>query len=470
MFKCFLCFYGITNIKGGIVLSKKRETLIFQIKNNSLDYKTEIIAGITTFLSMAYIIVVNPYILSSTGMPLGALVTATCLTAGLATIFMGVFTNTPLALAAGMGINAFFAFSVVKGMNIPWEVALGAVFVEGIIFIILSLLRVREEIVNAIPVNLRYAITVGIGLFIAFIGFVNSEIIVKNDATLIGLGNLINLKVFLTLLGIVSILVFEFKKFRGSILLSICITTLLAWCYALFNREAAMRIGIRLPDGVLKYESVGPIFNKLRFYNVLNENFWNFIFIVFILLFNDLFDTVGTLVGVASKGDLLDDKGKIRDVNKILLVDAIATTFGAIMGVSPVTTYVESSTGMAEGGKTGFTSVVTGTLFILSVFFAPLFIAVPSSATSAALIYVGFFMCKEVKNIDFSHMREAIPSFLILFLIPLTYSISSGIGIGIIFYVVISLLHSFITKERLEISNTIILLFCIFVLKLVFSY
>lgn len=456
--------------KEELFLSKGRETLMSQIKNNSLDYKTEIIAGLTTFLSMAYIIVVNPYILSSTGMPLGALVTATCLTAGFATIFMGVFTNTPLALASGMGINAFFAFSVVKGMNIPWEVALGAVFVEGIIFIILSLSRARESIVNAMPVNLRCAITVGIGLFIAFIGFVNSEIIVRNEATLIGLGNIINLKVFLTLLGIIAIFIFELKTIRGSILLSICITTLMAWCYALFDREAALSIGIRLPDGVLRYESISPIFNKLNFSYILGENFWNFVFIVFILLFNDLFDTVGTLVGVASKGDLTDNTGKIRNASKILLVDAISTTFGAIMGVSPVTTYVESSTGIAEGGRTGFTSVVTGILFLLAVFFAPLFIAVPASATSAALIYVGFFMCKEIKNIDFSNMREAMPSFLILFLIPLTYSIASGIGIGIIFYVIINVLHSLFTKESIKIAPTILLLFCIFILKLVFSH
>lgn len=441
-----------------------------QIKNNSLDYKTEIIAGLTTFLSMAYIIVVNPYILSSTGMPLGALVTATCLTAGVATIFMGIFTNTPLALASGMGMNAFFAFSVVKGMNIPWGVALGAVFVEGIIFIILSLSKAREGIVNAIPVNLRGAMTVGIGFFIAFIGFVNSGIIVKNDATLVGLGRLLNLKVLLTLLGLVVIFVFELKRIRGSILFSICITTLIAWCYALFDREAALSIGIRLPDGFLRYESIEPIFNKLSFSYMLDENFWNFIFIVLILLCNDLFDTVGTLVGVASKGDLVDDEGKIRNADKILLVDAISTTFGAVMGVSPVTTYVESSTGIAEGGRTGFTSVVTGSLLILSVFFAPLFIAVPASATSAALIYVGFFMCKEIKNIDFSNMREAIPSFLILFLIPLTYSIASGIGIGIIFYVIINVLYSFITKKSVKIAPTILLLFIIFILKLIFSH
>ncbi|AHH09015.1 NCS2 family permease (plasmid) [Borrelia anserina] len=451
-------------------MSRVRQTLISQIRDNSIDYKTEIVAGFTTFLSMAYIIVVNPYILSHAGMPVGALVTATCLTAGFATIFMGVFANIPLALASGMGINAFFAFSVVKGMNIPWEVALGAVFIEGIIFIILSLLGVRENIVNAIPINLRCAITVGIGLFIAFIGFVNSEIIVRDDSTLIGLGNLINLKVFLTLLGIISILIFELKMVRGSILLSICITTLIAWCYAFFDREAALSVGIKLPDAFLRYDSIAPIFNKLSFSYVLGENFWNFAFIVIVLLFNDLFDTVGTLVGVASKGDLVDKEGRIRDADKVFLVDAISTTFGAIMGVSPVTTYIESSTGIVEGGKTGLTSVVTGILFLLAVFFAPLFVAVPSSATSAALIYVGFFMCKEIGNIDFSNVREAIPSFLILFLIPLSYSIASGIGIGIIFYVIISVLYNFVTKDSVKISPAILLLFWIFILKLIFSH
>ncbi|WP_024653033.1 NCS2 family permease [Borrelia persica] len=451
-------------------MSKSSETLISQIKNNNLDYKTEIMAGITTFLSMAYIIVVNPYILSSTGMPLGALVTATCLTAGFATILMGFYTNTPLALASGMGINAFFAFSVVKGMNIPWEVALGAVFIEGVIFIILSLSGIREEIVNSIPGNLRCAITVGIGLFIAFIGFVNSDIIVKNEATLVGLGHLMNFKVLLTVLGIIAILIFEFKMVRGSILWSMCVVTLIAWCYAALNRDVALSMGIKLPDGFFRYESVSPIFNKLSFDNVLGNNFWSFVFIVFVLLFNDLFDTVGTLVGVASKGNLTDSNGKIRNANKILLVDALATTFGAFLGMSPVTTYIESSTGIAEGGRTGFTSIVTGLLFILAVFFAPLFVAVPVSATSATLIYVGFFMCKEIKNIDFSHVIEAIPSFLILFLIPLTYSIAAGIGIGIIFYVIISILYSLITREWVKISPTMFLLFCIFILKFIFSH
>ncbi|ACH93939.1 NCS2 family permease [Borrelia duttonii] len=451
-------------------MSDNNETLISQIKNNSIDYKTEIIAGITTFLSMAYIIVVNPYILSHAGMPIGALVTATCLTAGFATIFMGFYTNTPLALASGMGINAFFAFSVVKGMNIPWEIALGAVFIEGIIFIVLSLSGMREEIVNAIPGNLRCAITVGIGLFIAFIGFVNSEIIVRNESTLVGLGHIMNFKVLLTLLGIIAIFVFELKMMKGSILLSICMTTLIAWCYALFDRNAALNMGIRLPDGFLRYESIAPIFNKLSFEYVLGKNFWSFSFIVFILLFNDLFDTIGTLVGVASKGNLVDSRGKIRNANKILLVDAVATTFGALLGVSPVTTYIESSTGIAEGGKTGFTSVVTGILFILSVFFAPLFVAVPTGATSAALIYVGFFMCKDIKNIDFANIREAIPSFLILFLIPLTYSIAVGIGVGIIFYVIISVLYGLITREGIKVSPVIFLLFFIFVLKLIFSH
>ncbi|ACH93780.1 NCS2 family permease [Borrelia duttonii] len=439
------------------------------MKKDKIDYKREIIAGITTFLSMGYIIIVNPLILSNAGMPMGALVTSTCITAGIATIMMGVVTNTPLALASGMGTNAFFAFSLVKGMNIPWEVALAAVFVEGIIFIILSLSKIRENIINAIPMNLKYSISVGIGFFIAFIGLVNSNIIVKNEATLIGIGNFMDLQVLITLLGFVLICVFEMKGVRGSILLSICVITLISWGYCLFDKESAMSIGLKLPDGFLRYESFFPIFNKLNFSYILNENLWNFLFIVFILLFNDIFDTVGTLVGVATKGNMIDSDGNVRNAGKILLVDAIATTFGAVMGVSTVTTYIESSTGVASGGRTGVTSIMTGILFVLSIFFAPLFIAVPTSAISATLIYVGFLMCKEIKNIDFTNMKEAIPSFLILLLIPLTYNIASGIGIGITFYVIMSLLYNFFRKEYVSVSPIIIVLSCVFVLKLLLS-
>ncbi|AHH07195.1 Guanine-hypoxanthine permease (plasmid) [Borrelia crocidurae DOU] len=421
-------------------------------------------------MSMAYIIAVNPAILSNAGMPLGALVTATCITAGLSSILMGFFANMPLSLASGMVINAFFAFSVVKGMNIPWEVALAAVFVEGIIFIVLSVSKMRESIINALPINLKYSISVGIGYFITFIGFVNIGILIKNEATLVSLGNLMNLKVFLTFIGIILICIFELKKIRGSILLSMCITTIIAWAYALLDKERALELGFLLPDGFLRYESVSPIFNKMNFDYLFNEHIWTFVWIVFILLFNDLFDTVGTLIGVATKGNMIDNTGKVRNATKVLLVDAIATTFGAVMGVSTVTTYIESSTGISEGGRTGLTAVVTGILFILSIFFSPLFIAVPSSATSAALIYVGFLMCSGIRKIDFSNTKESFPSFLILFLIPLTYSISTGIGIGIIVYVFLNIFYSCFKGERIKISLVMLILSCIFILKLVFSH
>ncbi|MCD2349257.1 NCS2 family permease [Borreliella americana] len=451
-------------------MGKYIKGLFFQFKNSDINYKKEILAGITTFLSMSYIIAVNPAILSNTGMPIGALVTATCLTAAFSTILMGLYTNAPLALASGMSLNAFFAFSVVIGMNIPWQVALAAVFIEGLIFVLLSLSRARESIANSIPVNLKYSITVGIGLFIAFIGFVNGGIIIKNDATLVGIGSFVDLKVLFTFLGLFFIVIFEQLNVRGSILWAICSVTAITWIYAIFNLEDAQAIGIQLPSGILKFESIEPIFNQLDFSYVLNEHFWTFMSIVFILLFNDLFDTVGILISVATKGGMLDKNGKIPNARKILLVDGIATTFGAIMGVSTVTTYIESFTGIAEGGKTGFTSIVTGILFLFAVFFAPLFVAVPASATAAALIYVGFSMCREIIKIDFFNIRENISSFLIFFLIPLTYSISSGFFVGAAFYILVNISFNFFNKEKIKISPVLLILCLIFIIKFIYGY
>nr|WKT13923.1 NCS2 family permease [Borrelia sp. BU AG58] len=446
-----------------------REKLIFH-RSNTIDYKQEVYAGITTFLSMAYIIAVNPSILSNTGMPIGALVTATCLISAFSTILMGLYTNTPLALSCGMGINAFFAFSVVIEMNIPWQVALSAVFVEGIIFIFLSLTGIKESIINSIPVNLKYAITVGTGLFIAFIGFINSGIIIKNDATLVGLGQFNNVKVCVTFIGLFLLIFLCSKKIRRNILWSIIITTAIAWSYALLYEEDARASGITLPDGVIRYESIAPIFNKLDFSYMMGDKIWSFIFIVLILLFNDLFDTVGTMIGVAREGNMLDEKGNIPNAGRILLVDAIATTAGAIMGVSTVTTYVESSTGIAEGGKTGITSIVTGLLFLVSVLFAPLFVAIPASATAPALIYVGFLMFKGIKNIDFSNTTETIPSFLTLLLIPLSYSIGSGLSIGIVSYTIVSITYDLISGKMPKIPLLTIFLTFIFIIKLFFYH
>ncbi|ACJ73677.1 NCS2 family permease [Borreliella afzelii] len=451
-------------------MNQSKETLLFQFKNNTIDYKKEVIAGITTFLSMAYIIAVNPAILSSTGMPIGALVTATCLTAAFSSILMGLYTNTPIALAPGMGLNAFFAFSVVIGMNIPWQVALAAVFVEGLIFIVLSLSRARESIVNSIPVNLKYSITVGIGLFIAFIGFVNGGIVIKNDATLVGIGSFIDLKVLFTFLGLFFIVIFEQLNVRGSILWAICSVTAISWIYAIFNPESAVAAGIRFPDGILRFESIKPIFNQLDFSYILSEHFWSFITIVLILLFNDLFDTLGTLIAVAAKGNMLDKNGKIPNVGKIFLIDAISTTIGAIMGMSTVTAYIESCTGIEEGGKTGLTVIVTGIMFFIAIFLSPLFIAVPASATAAALIYVGFSMCREIIKINFSNIRENVSSFLILFLIPLTYNISSGISIGIIFYVLINIILNLLENKKNKISPIMVILCIVFIIKFIYGY
>ncbi len=451
-------------------MGKYVKGLFFQFKNSDINYKKEILAGITTFLSMSYIIAVNPAILSNTGMPIGALVTATCLTAAFSTILMGLYTNTPLALASGMSLNAFFAFSVVIGMNIPWQVALAAVFIEGLIFILLSFLRVREQIINSIPINLKYSISVGIGLFIAFIGFVSGGIIIKNDATLVGIGSFVDLKVLFTFLGLFFIVIFEQLNVRGSILWAICSVTAIAWIYAIFSPESAVAAGIRFPDGILRFESIGPIFNQLDFSYILSKHFWSFITIVLVLLFNDLFDTLGTLIAVAAKGNMLDKNGKIPNVGKIFLIDAISTTVGAIMGVSTVTAYIESCTGIEEGGKTGLTTIVTGIMFFIAIFLSPLFIAVPASATAAALIYVGFSMCREILKINFSNIRENIPSFLILFLIPLTYNISSGISIGIIFYVLINIILNLLENKKNKISPVMIILCLIFIIKFIYIY
>ncbi|WP_210376244.1 NCS2 family permease, partial [Borreliella burgdorferi] len=276
--------------------------------------------------------------------------------------------------------------------------------------------------------------------------------------------------VLFTFLGLFFIVIFEQLNIRGSILWAICSVTAIAWMYAIFNLEGAQAIGIQLPSGILKFESIGPIFNQLDFSYVLNEHFWTFISIVFILLFNDLFDTVGILISVTTKGGMLDKNGKIPNAKKILLVDGIATTFGAIMGVSTVTTYIESFTGIAEGGKTGLTSIITGTLFLFAVFFAPLFIAVPASATAAALIYVGFSMCREIIKIDFFNIRENISSFLIFFLIPLAYSISSGFFIGAAFYILVNVSFNFFSKEKIKISPVLLILCLIFIIKFIYGY
>ncbi len=443
---------------------------IFKLKENNTNVKKEIVAGVITFLTMAYIIAVNPDILSNTGMDKGALVTATCLSAGLATLLMGAYANLPFALASGMGINAFFAFSVVLGLGITWEQALTAVFIEGIIFIILSLTKLREIVVNKIPLTLKYAVTSGVGLFISFVGFVNSGIVVKNDATLVSMGNLKSPVVIISVIGIITIVILHKANVKGSLLWGIVLSTIIAWGYAYFNPEMAKAYNIMLPQGIIKYESIAPVAFKLDFSFIYNMNtLWNFVIIIFTFLFVDFFNTLGTLVGVASKAGMLDKDGNIKDAGKALLTDAISTTFGAVLGVSAVTVYVESSTGVAEGGRTGLTAVTTGILFLIAMFFAPLFVAIPASATAPALIIVGFFMMDNIGKIDFTDFAEGIPAFLTIILMPLTYSIGDALTFGILSYVIINLGLTILGKKENKVSGVMICLALIFLLKIVVS-
>ncbi len=439
--------------------------------NKNVNMKKEFIAGLTTFLTMAYIIAVNPNILGETGMDKGAIVTATCLSAAFASVLMGLYANLPFVLASGMGLNAYFAYSVVIGQGISWEIALTAVFVEGIIFILLSLFKVREAVVNAIPVNMKYAVTAGIGLFIAFIGLTGSGLVVSDSATYLALGDFRLPTVLIALIGTIIIAVLDKKGAKGSILVGIVVSTLLAWGYALINPSVAAEMGIYLPTGIFKFESIAPIAGKLDLNYALHpDSIVNFFTIVCTFLFVDFFDTVGTLVGVSSRAGMLDDKGRVPNVGKALMVDAVGTTVGACLGVSTVTTYVESSTGVAAGGRTGWTAITSGILFLVAMFFSPIFIAIPSCATAPALIYVGYLMLGAVKNIDFDEITEGLPAFLTIALMPLTYSIGDGLTIGVIAYVVINLLYNifFAKGEKKKISVVMIVLAIVFVFKLFF--
>ena len=439
------------------------------LPENKSEYKREFLAGTTSFLAMAYIIAVNPSILSAAGMPAGAIVTATCISAVIGCLIMGFYAKLPFGLAPGMGLNAFFTFSVVIGMGISWEVALTAVFVEGIIFILLSLFKVREAVVDAIPINLKYAVTAGIGLFIAFIGFNGAGVVIGNPDTMVAMGQ-VGPKMLIAMVGLCIIVILEKKKVKGSMLVGIVVSTLLAWGYALINTEAAASMGIYLPNGIFKFESIAPIAGKVNFsYLTSPQHVFNFITIVFTFLFVDFFDTVGTLIGVASRANMLDKKGRVPNAGKALMTDAIATTAGALPGTSTVTVYVESATGVEEGGRTGLTAITIGALFFVAMFFSPIFVAVPACATAPALIYVGYLMLTSVLKIDFSDITDAVPAFLIIALMPLTYSIGDGLTIGVLAYVILNILHNIFTKnkeDKKELSMVMIVLAIIFVIKL----
>lgn len=422
----------------------------FKLKENKTSVKTEILAGITTFMTMAYILAVNPDILSATGMDKNALFTATALSALIATLVMALVARLPFALAPGMGLNAFFAFTVVLGMGYSWEFALTAVFLEGIVFLILTIFNIRELIVNAIPIPLKHAVSAGIGLFIAFIGLQNAGLIVNNDATLVGLGDMGSPAVLIAVGGILLTAVLLTLRVKGALLIGIFVATI-----------AGIPFGVtHLPEGHLVDipPSLAPIFWKFDFSKVFSLDM---LIILFTFLFVDMFDTVGTLVGVSSKAGMLDEEGRVPRVKQALFADAIGTTVGAILGTSTVTTYVESASGVAEGGKTGLTSLATASLFLIALFFAPLFTMVPGAATAPALVLVGFFMMSPILNINFDDFSESIPAFITIIIMPLTYSIAEGIVFGMLSYVLLKIL----TGKFKDISPVMIVLAILFVLK-----
>ena len=446
---------------------------VFHLSENGTSVKTEIMAGITTFMTMAYILAVNPAIMSAAGMDKGAVLTATAIAGFLGTVLMAAFANYPFALAPGMGLNAFFAFTVVKQMGYTWEMALAAVFVEGVIFIVLSLTNVREAIFNAIPLNLKKAVSAGIGLFICFIGLTGAQIIVGNPATkislfsfkqamLAGTFHTTGITVVLAILGVLFTAFLMVAKVRGNILWGILFTWILGiLCEVtgLYVPDPAHGAFSTLPDlsaGLASFApaSISPLIGELDFSQVAT---FNFVVVLLAFLFVDIFDTLGTLIGVAAKANMLDDEGRLPRIKGALMADAVATTAGAVLGVSTTTTYVESAAGVSEGGRTGLTAMTVAVLFILSLFF----MAIPAFATAPALITVGFLMFTAVAGIDFTDMTEAIPCYLAIIAMPFAYSIAEGISFGVISYVIINALAG----KTEKISPLMYILTVLFILK-----
>lgn len=414
----------------------------FKLKEKGTNVRTEIIAGITTFLAMAYILAVNPGYMEAAGIPKGAAFSATAISAGIATLCMAFFANYPVALASGMGLNAFFAFTVCGAMGLSYQVALTAVFLEGIIFIILSLFKFREALVNKIPNNLKFAITAGIGLFITIIALINAKIVIQDAATTVALGDLASPQVVLALAGLLIIGVLAHYKVPGNILLGIIIT----WGLGI----VAELVGWYVPNIEAGIYSVIPHFSMDSFaaplffdfdFGFIAKNLPAFLIIMFTFLYTDIFDTVGTLIGVAAKGDLLDEKGELPNASGALMADAVGTVVGAALGTSTVTSYVESSAGVAAGGKTGLSSVVTGLLFFVSLILAPVFTAIPGFATTPAMLYVGLLMLSAIKKVDFDgDAADTIGAFLAIIMMPLTYSIANGIMFGMLAWVILKIL------------------------------
>lgn len=446
----------------------------FKLKENNTNIKTEVVAGITTFMTMAYILAVNPSILSASGMDPNAVLMATALASFIGTLAMALLANYPFALAPGLGLNAYFAYTVCGSMGYSWQIALLAVFIEGLIFIILSVTNVREAIFNAIPIQLKKGVSVGIGLFIAFIGFQNAGIVVNSDSTLVTVINFRNdfhtagISALLAIIGIFIIVILHVKKVKGAILIGIFATWILGILCQLTGLYAVT------PEA--GYYSLIPSFSSfsfgaigLTFGQCFKADFGairvaDFIVIILAFLFVDVFDTLGTLIGCANKADMLDKEGKLPRIKQALLADAVATSAGAVLGTSTTTTFVESSAGVAEGGRTGLSSVVTGFLFLLAIFLAPIFTTIPGFATAPALIFVGFLMITAVAQIDFENLTEAIPAYLCLLAMPLLYSISEGIAVGVISYVVINL----VCGKAKKITPLMYILAVLFVCKYIF--
>lgn len=428
----------------------------FKLREHGTDAKTEILAGITTFMTMAYILAVNPGMLSDTGMDIGGVFTATAVSSAIACFMMALLANYPFALAPGMGLNAFFTYSVVFRMSRSWQFALTAVFIEGIIFILLSFFNVREAIFNSIPMNLKKAVSVGIGLFIALIGFVNAGIVVTGDGTILGLGDLTSNGVLLALLGLIITGFLLAKNVKGALFFGIIITTLLGIPFGITSLPQGDFLGIfSLPP------SVKDVAFKFEFQNVFT---WDMLIVIFSFLFVDIFDTIGTLIGVSSKANMLDENGKLPKVKQALLADAIGTTLGACLGTSTVTTYVESASGVAEGGRTGLTAFTTGVMFLLALILSPLFLMIPGQATAPALIIVGLFMMSPIKEINLEDFTEAIPAFLTIVMMPFAYSIAEGIVFGMVSYTILKTL----TGKYKDVSITMYILSILFVLKEIF--
>ncbi|MBS5964827.1 MAG: NCS2 family permease [Finegoldia magna] len=424
----------------------------FRLSERKTDVKTELMAGFTTFMTMSYILAVNPQMLSQTGMDKGGVFTASVIASIIAMVCMAFLANLPFGLAPGMGLNAFFTFTVVKTLGYTWQFALTAVFLEGIVFLILSLFKVREMIFDAIPINLKKAVSCGIGLFIALVGLVNSGIILQGEGTVLQLGNLLSRESVVFIVGLFIIALLLAREIKGALMYGILASTILALILGVSKYQGGSPI--TLPP------SLAPVAFKIQFDKIFTFDMFT---VVFTFLFVDIFDTVGTLVGVSAKAGMLDEQGKLKEASPALLADAIGTTMGALLGTSTVTTFVESASGVAEGGRTGLTALSTAFFFFLSLFLFPVFGMIPAQATGPALVIVGLFMLSSIKEIDFYDYSEAIPAFITIIAMPFCYSIAEGISFGMISYVLIKLLAG----KRKDVSILMYILAIVFVLRII---